>query len=368
MKSINFKRSETTLRSIESSNRKVKRKINWDRIVYFLILFIFLFFLARYLINNYLYVEGNGQVLFDSVDIRNTDDCRVIHFFRDEGEEVEVGDSLFSYIPADENGNFSSPNTLDFSLNQTKVTQGDVSWAEREIYAVQEELKMTQIRIDNDMQQREILQQELDRIKNGVALDALPRFRLEDQYAKIHALDLSISSNQNKLAVLKKSLGTLYSMKRNLGSTANTKINKKGGNGGGGNGEEDDHDNIFYSPLAGTVTNLMKKEFEVALKSENILSIHKPENVYIKAFFNQEDLKSLKEGEIVTLTFPDGTQSEGIIKRFYFATYQLPEEFQKKYEPTTRSLSVDIYPVHPSDLLMWKTYWKMGVKITKLKY
>lgn len=370
MKSTNFKRRETTLRSLEvSNNRKVDRKVNWDRRVYFLILSIFLFFLIRYLINHFLYIEGDGQVLFDSVDIRNTEDCRIIDFYREEGDQVRIGDSLFSYIQADENGNFSSPSTTDFSVNNRQITAGDISWAEREMYSVREEMGMTRIKLKADKEQIRYLKSDLDRIKNGVALDALPRFRLEEQIAKINALESSIISNNARLIELQRSLGQLSAMKRDLGSSSQTIKNKKttygGANGGNGTNRGD---NIFYSPLAGTVTNLMKKEFEVALKSENILSIHKPENVYIKAFFNQEDLKSLKEGQTVTLTFPDGSESEGVIRRFYFATYRLPEEFQKKYEPTTRSLSADIYPIDPSDLYKWKTYWKMAVKITKFKY
>ena len=105
--------------------------------------------------------------------------------------------------------------------------------------------------------------------------------------------------------------------------------------------------------------------FEVALKTETILSIHQPNNVHIKGFFDQKDLKYLQEGDVVNVEFADGTQSEGYVDRFYAATYRLPEEFQKKFEPTTRTLAADILPLNAADLQMWKKYYKLSVRITK---
>jgi len=46
----------------------------------------------------------------------------------------------------------------------------------------------------------------------------------------------------------------------------------------------------------------------------------------------------------------------------------MPEEFQKKYEPTTRTVAADLYPLNNEEAKKWKAYYKMSVKITKFKY
>ena len=88
MKSLNFKRKEDSyLRYFdETQKRAVKKPFNWDRLIYIMLLFLTLFFIGKFLINSYLYIEGDGQVLFESVDIRHTDDIRIYKFFKKEGD------------------------------------------------------------------------------------------------------------------------------------------------------------------------------------------------------------------------------------------------------------------------------------------
>jgi hypothetical protein len=366
MKNINFKRNESVLKGLEIQTKgKTKGKINWDRIIYFVLLAVVLIFFFRYLINELFFVEGNGQVRFENISIRNTDDCRVIDILVAEGDEVKIGDSLFTYMLDDDDADGNNGNgygSAGFALNSKK--QGDVSWSEKEIFKVQEDIKINNFLIAEKVKLKNLYSAELQRIRNEVMLDVLPRNKLDDQLAKINQLNFDIQSLRGKTSMLSASLNQLEGMKRDLSSTST--YAGKGGGGGGGGGD-DSGQKVFYSPLTGTITTIMKNEFEVALKSEEIMSIHRPENISIRGFFDQQDLASIKIGDRVDLHFPDGSEGRGIIKRFYFATYRLPEEFQKKYEPTTRSLTVDIYPETKHDLKLWKAYWKMAVKITKTK-
>ena len=98
------------------------------------------------------------------------------------------------------------------------------------------------------------------------------------------------------------------------------------------------------------------------------MSIHQAHPAFIKAYFEQEDLRYFDVGDVFTIDFPDGTTSKGVLKRFYIATYTLPEEFQKKYEPTTRSIAADIYPLDSTEIVKWKAFYKMSVDISKLKF
>jgi multidrug resistance efflux pump len=364
MKNISFKRKESAIRGLENQKvAKTKAPRNWDRLIYFFVLFLLLFFLIKYLINSFFYIHADGQVLFDNIEIRNTSDCRIVEYYVKEGDEVCLGDSLFSFLPDKPAGSFNNFGTYEFALNQQK--KSDISWSEKETFQVKEDMKLNLFLIAEKNKMKALLEKDLERIKNEVMLDVLPRNRLDDQYGKINQINFEIQTLKGKNTLLNQSLAELSKLKRDLSDNASANA---GGNGDG-NGESF-HDGrlIFYSPLEGTVTDIMKNEFEVALKDEQILSIHKPQNVYIKGFFKQEDLKSLIIDEHVIIKFPDGTDGDGIIKRFYFTTYRLPEEFQKKYEPTTRSLSVDILPASDEDLKKWRMFWKMGVKIIKPKY
>ncbi len=76
-------------------------------------------------------------------------------------------------------------------------------------------------------------------------------------------------------------------------------------------------------------------------------------------------MEDVHEGDIIDIDFPDGTSSVGRIDRFEFSTRILPVEFQKKFEPTTRTLAVDILPLSNGDLELWKKYFKLSVKLSK---
>lgn len=372
MKSVNFKRKEESyLRYFEEqSNRGNKRPFNWDRFVYLILLAIFLFFTGRFVINTYFYIEGNGQVLFESVDIRHTDDIRILQFGVKEGQDVEIGDTLFTYFLDEdifgEAGGFGS--------NSVSIGGGGPDWIEREIYKLKKDIDLNRVRISDNQELLSVYEDDLERVRNEVILDAVSHTNLENLEYQVSKLQAEISLRQEENRIFNKQIKYLEDL---VLQQEQIEILQNGGGAGNGSTHENtdfvmlagieniDAYKIFTSPIKGNVTRIHKEPYEVALKSENILSIHQPNNVHIKGFFDQEDLQYLNEGDIVNIEFADGTESKGIVDRFYSATYILPEEFQKKFEPTTRTLAADILPVGENDLTMWKKYYKLSVKITK---
>ena len=372
MKSVNFKRKEESyLRYFEEqSNRGKNRPFNWDRFVYLILLAIFLFFTGRFVINSYFYIEGNGQVLFESVDIRHTDDIRILQFGVAEGDDVEIGDTLFTYFLDDDIWGEAG----GFGGNSVAIGGGSPDWIEREIYQLRKSIDLNKVKIQDDKALLDVYEADLERVRNEVILDAVSHTNLENLEYQITKLEADINLKEEQNRIYYKQIGYL----RDLVIEQETiEINQSSGGGGGGGTHEntdflmlagiEDIDNykIFTSPIKGNVTRIHKEPYEVALKSENILSIHQPNNVHIKGFFDQEDLRYLNEGDIVNIEFADGTESKGVVDRFYSATYILPEEFQKKFEPTTRTLAADILPIGENDLTVWKKYYKLSVKITK---
>jgi len=99
-----------------------------------------------------------------------------------------------------------------------------------------------------------------------------------------------------------------------------------------------------------------------------VLAIHKKSPIFVRAYFNQEDLADVGIGEEFTVTFPDGTVSKGILKNFYYSTIPLPDEFQNRYEPISRAVVGDIYPANGEEARRWKNFYKMSVDVSKYKY
>lgn len=343
-------------------NEEVKKvKYNWDRVIYIVFLIIVLIFLAYYLINKIFFIKADGQVLFENVSIRLTDDCRILEYHKEEGDTVKVGDSLFTYA-LDKDNIWGNAALLGGFSAETYSNEWD--WIDKEKYALNKKMALNNIEITESQSVIKSYQAEIQRLQNEIVLDVLPKNRLE-------VVQNEILKNKTAIEKLSKENQQLASLVKQLnGMTRNAKIkSKRSGNiTGKGNADEENMKRVFYSPIDGSITRIYTNQYEVALKSEQIMAIHKNTPMYVKAFFEQEDINYFKEGDIMSLTFPDGSKSEGILKRFYYATYPLPDEFQKRYEPTTRTVAADIYPLNEADYVHWKSFYKMSVTISKYKY
>lgn len=347
------------IRVMSEEARKVK--YNWDRLVYIIFLVLLVLFLGYYAINKIFFIKADGQVLFENVSIRLTDDCRLLQYHREEGDTVKVGDSLFTY--ALDKDNVWGNQALIGSMSST-VLSNEWDWIEKEKYALRKRIAFNNI----DRTESQVLvksyQGELQRLQNEVVLDVLPKNRLEYVQNEI----LRLKTNIEKLDSENKQLNGLITQLNSMARNPAVKGTANGSFSGSGNGDEENEPKVFYSPIDGSITRIYTHQYEVALKSEQIMAIHKNTPMFVKAFFEQEDLNYFKEGDIMTLEFPDGSKSKGVLRRFYYATYPLPDEFQKRYEPTTRTIAADIYPVSDNEYEHWRAFYKMSVTITKFKY
>mgnify|MGYP000511492654 CR=1 FL=1 len=347
MKSLNFKRKETAqLRYIEEqASGKRKSPLNWDRVVYLSILGIIIFFILRYFFIHNFYISAVGQVIFDNVEITQSEDIRIEKFFIEEGENIKTGDTLFSYTVED-NGI-----GIDIDLG---ADPGDKSnWAERESYALQKSISLNIGQINGDKELLASYKSQLNRLENEVILGTASERDLNNLEYQISKLETSISMTQAENEVLNKQLWAVHQKKEPNESSSVI------------SSEEYSPYNVFISPIDGYVARIFKEPYEIALKSQIILKVHQSDSVHIKGYFEQEDLRYVKEGDQVNVSFPDGQESVGVIDRFYASTVLIPEEFQKKYEPAKRTIAVDITPAAGSDLSIWKRYYKLSVKLKK---
>ena len=146
MKKLNFNRSVSSLRNLEDV-KKPRKKINWDKIVYFIVLGLIIFFFLRYAFNKTLYVEAPGQVYFSSVKVRLPEDVTLNKFKVLEGDSVSIGDTLFSYIPADhDDEGFGNISISGIGLG-ARPKSSSSKWHEKEIYQLEKKIELTRLKI-----------------------------------------------------------------------------------------------------------------------------------------------------------------------------------------------------------------------------
>ncbi|MDX1652484.1 MAG: hypothetical protein R3277_08335 [Brumimicrobium sp.] len=352
MKNLYFNRKTSVLRNKEEEARK-KRNTNWDKIIYFIILFVILFFVFQYFFLRVVYVDAPGHVLFKSLSIRIPEDVTIKELYKEEGELICEGDTIFSYIS-------TRDELMAMSDMNVSLGTGGNQWIEREIYSLNKDIGLNSIDIFEKQKLIEWNATRIKEIEDEVVLGITPKYKLENYQKDIEKLRLEIENLQKANATFRDLIATLQKgLKPNSNNAAMN---------GYGNGGLESLIKYYLSPMEGTATRIYKNNHEVALKSENILNLHKREDIYIKAFFDQEDFQYVKEGDRVRVIFPDGNESYGHIKRFYFASYRLPEEFQKKYESTTRAIAADIFPIEREDQIKWKAFYKMKVTVRISKF
>jgi phosphotransferase system IIA component len=342
MKSVGFKKKGAPIRVIKEKTKK--KKVNWDKLIYLAFLLTILYFLGKYLLGSYLYIEGEGHVLFKKLDIQHTSPIRIVEFYKESGDEVQIGDSLYTFIDEDKVRDHARVSSGSFTFDNR-------NWVIKERLKQMKELNLKQIELQGAYRELKTQKAAAARIRKEVYLDVYSVDKLNPYLRKISDLETTIGMLLREIEYLKKFIDGLKYV-----SFAENEM---------GDGGVEDFKSVKFSPINGTITQINKENYEVALESEIVLSIHKPENIYIKGFFKQEDIKHIKEGDVVDVEFPDGTMGQGRIEQFYFATYRLPAEFQAKHEPAQRRVAADVVPLTKKEIKKWQSFYKLNVKLSK---
>lgn len=333
MKQFNYTKGKAIIRTLKEPKVK-KKKFNIDRLFFILIILGLCFWLLSFVYKKTVWIEGNGQMLMEKVDVNFTNDIRVKEIFINEGDTVCVGSRLFNYYQDD----FDSDASLvlkNFDRKEKQYT--NLQDIIREIYLKRLQLKSLKERLSflNEQEKKAI------------------KLILLDVYTKVK-LDAIIQQKmllENQINLLKNELYFLRLQQKNM--SPDTTISIGGGNFG----------NSYISPIEGVVGQILKNSEESCYKAENVMTIHDVEKVFIKAYFNLKDLAHVKKGSVVLVEFPDKTISEGIINKLYISTYKAPTEFQKKYEPTERNILTEIIPLDKKQIPEWGKFYKLNLKV-----
>lgn len=339
MKKFTYKKGKAIIRTLKEPEIK-KKKLNFDRIVYFLIIIGLFFWLVSFAYKKTKWIYGNGQMLMEKVDVNFTNDIRVKEIHISEGQTVEIGDSLFNYFQND----FDS----DASIVLKNFDKKEKNY--NNLQDILRELYLKNIQLKHLKEQLYILLDREKQVTKLVLLDVYTKTKLDE--IVMQKLQL-----QSKIKLLQSEIYLLSLQKK---QTVHTKGISYGGN--------DNYQNTYISPIKGVIGQILKNSEESCYKTENVMTIHNVETVFIKAYFNLKDIAKVKEGNIVLVEFPDKSLSKGIINKIYISTYRAPTEFQKKYEPTERNILAEIIPLNKEEIPEWGKYYKLNLKVKVPKY
>lgn len=314
-------------------------KKNWGKFAYLSVSAFIIVAAVSYLVIGFLYIEGTGQVIFDKLYIQHTKDIRLLKINVKEGDKVKKGDILFSY--RDES---------DAVARNPDSLSGDL---DRDMLRSEQGLRIKELEIRSLRGRLSLLNEKYAKLKKEVALEAYLPDKLMPLEEDIMDINSSIKKAEEEAAALKAYIARLNGMV----------FSRSGAVPVGNSGEMG-----FIAMEDGVVTRIYLSNYEVAMRGDTIMEIYKPEEISIKAFFPQEHINRLRAGLDVSIIFPEGTKSNGTIARYYFATQPLPPEFQKRFEPVTRNIAVDIVPTTQEDALMWKSFYKISVKVHIKRY
>ena len=335
MRKFTYKKNTAVIRTLKEPKIK-KKKWNIDRIIYFALIIVLLIWLVRFLYMKTAWIEGNGQVLMEKVDVNFTNDIRVKEIFINEGDTVTVGKQLFNYYQDD----FDSDASIVLkNIDKKERLNNDLQDILKDIMRKRVQLKNLQKRL-------QLLEQQEEQITKLILLDVYTKNKLDELISQKLLV-------KNQIDLLKSELYFLGMRRKTL----------KGDDGvyhlgGGGN-----FGNSYSSPIKGVVGQILKNSEESCYKTENVMTIHNIEKVFIKAYFDLRDLAKVEKGSIVQVEFPDKTISKGIINKLYISTYKAPSEFQKKYEPTERNILAEIVPLEKEQIPEWGKFYKLNLKV-----
>lgn len=373
MKKFQFNSKASVLKGIEET--PVKKGINWDRIIYFAALAVVLLSFGSFFIGKYLVVKAESEIIIHKFDVNFPEDIIVNEYLVEENDTVKSGDILFYYrmnqYDDDGDGNVVIAN----SNADNGYSNSTYNWLIREKISTERDIKFAQLEINKEKKELAALSAGMDRLKKEVFLDIYPPAKLQEAEDKIENAKMNISAEQGKMYSLRQYLDEVERRLAEELAKKNAKPNDEeiqniaSIGGGGGGALAFDRMNIpYHSPQGGMVSQIYAYPNETTYESQLIMDLIELKDIHIKAYFKQEALNYIDEGDIVDITFPDGSKSKGVIDQIYLKTTNLPDRLYETGSELERRIRAIVIPLKIDEADKWFKFYKINVTVTKSKY
>lgn len=334
----------TTLKEPPKKNNK--KKIKWQRLSFLAIVFIFLFYVGAKVYMQLAVIQADAQIELHKQLIHFPSDVYLENIYIEEGQRIQKGDTLFKYsIPLEDH-----ITTSEINIDKP------VEWIVREKINTTKNIELKKIGLREIRKQLGLRREMHDTKKSLILIGSHnDRNEFDELSIQINRLESQEKALIDEIAYLRNFLRTLSVENSNYKRIETRK-------------KDFIETKYFYvSKLDGIIGQINYNENEICYRKEELMTIHKMNDLRVKAFFDPIDMKYLNEGDVVNINYPDNSSSQGIITNFHIATYALPEEFQKKYEPTQRNIVAEVKLMKDTHRPLM-SYYKMNVLITKNRY
>lgn len=347
MKSEYFnKRSQST--QLRGHREKPKpKKVNWDRIVYFVLLVLILGMLSYYLFMNTFYVSGEGLVVTETVKVRAPEDIEIQEQLVSRNGFVEQGEPLFHYRLMDWTGDASQ---------EIENLQDNIVDEQEEIDEIQDDITLQRQSIQEIEGRISYLEEQREDFLERIRLNAATSFEVQEVENSLFTARSNLREAQAELNVLINNLNRHIQSRENL--QANVEEFQTGEN----------RVQTFYSPVSGRIYNISVNDNQQAFRTDQIVAI-KPDqaDVYIFSVFEREDAEYVQPGTVMNIEFDNGQESEGVIRSSYDARENLIDHFEQTGSLTTEYIVVEVVPLDSTARSQWLELDRSGLQIFRKK-
>lgn len=347
MRDFQIRSTPTILTTLKEPPKKAsKRKIKWQRISFLLAALAILIYVGLKIYMNLAVIQADAQLELHKQIVHFPTDVQIERLYIEEGQKIEKGDTLFRYsIPLD-----NQVTTSEINIDKP------IDWILRERIHTKKAIELKKIQ-KTELEDQITMRKSMHDTKKSLILLGAHNDRNEYEELSIQINRLQ-AERQGLIEEISYLNSLLYNLNQENSNYRRIETRKK-----------DFIETKYYNlaQLDGIIGQINYNENEICYRKEELLTIHRINDVRIKAFFDPSDMKYLAEGDVVSINYPDNSSSQGIITNFHIATYALPEEFQKKYEPTERNIVAEVKLLDDSNQPLM-SYYKMNVLITKNRY
>lgn len=118
------------------------------------------------------------------------------------------------------------------------------------------------------------------------------------------------------------------------------------------------------SPADATVQRIYIPKFAFAEQGKVILALLPEEpDVHIRVFFHPRYLRKLRKDKRLSIRFPDGEKTKGIVRAVYSSASRENNEILDHYIPVRTKAVAEVIPEDPEDIPLWMHYDQMDVTI-----
>lgn len=340
MKRINYGNREKYIATEEQSLKK--KGVNWDRVVYLTAFFVLVSTLILYLVDRYVYLTLNGQVVNRNHLVYLPKDSWIIDVYVEEDEYVQKGDSLFLFRPQLDR----TDNALFNSIQSAEASK------ERDLSDARRSLLVKQTEYNENLKLIVSYEKKIEEIQLMVLLDANNSERISTYQIEIDKLK---SKNEVALSEIKFWRNYIENAPKRTQSYQNT-LNARI--------SDLNQTRVYFSPVQGHVDRLNYGAVELVYKGQSVLDLVQ-EEIFALCYLSENDYGLLMEGDKVSVKFSDGDKAPGLVKVIFANIENIPPHYQRNNSVSNDYFLIVIEPENQDKAELWEKNADKRVKVTK---